>query len=95
MLPLDGEIELISHRGECKQAVIWTGRLATARRRATALPSGETIASDTDTPPPWPAPAALQPGRFIFEPDAAVIRANLVGLLAARHKLRPVDRRIA
>src|SRR5262249_42215478 len=32
------EFELISLRGECKEATIWFGQLATCRRRATRLP---------------------------------------------------------
>ena len=36
------EIELISLRGECKEATVWFGELASCRRRATRLPEGVT-----------------------------------------------------
>lgn len=94
-LPAAGEIELISHGGECRQAVLWTGSLQSASRRATVLPWGETIASDSGEPPAWPEPEEPLPGLYLLEPDAAVIRADLVGALAARHDLAPVDPRIA
>src|SRR5690606_29972788 len=41
------EIELISLNGECKEATVWFGRLAHDEpRRATVLPSGDTLAAD-------------------------------------------------
>ena len=41
--PVPGfEIELISLRGECKEATVWFGELASCRRRATRLPEGVT-----------------------------------------------------
>ncbi len=94
-LGFDAEIELISHGGECKQAVAWTGQFKQARRRATALPSGESVVAVGDAPAPWPAPRAPEPGLILFEPDPAVIRANLVGAVAREHDLSPVDERIA
>jgi SAM-dependent methyltransferase len=95
LLPFDAEIELISHRGECKQAVIWTGRFKQVDRRATVLPGGESVVSSEADLPQWPEPRALRPGCFLYEPDAAVIRADLVGAVARRFELAPVDRRIA
>ncbi len=94
-LPFDGEIELISHRGECKQAVIWTGKLRTACRRATLLPEAETIVADTIEEMTWPEAQPPRPGMILYEPDAAVIRANLAGVLARRYEHRPIDPRIA
>jgi hypothetical protein len=40
------------------------------------LPSGETLAADVE-----PALAARAPGRFLLDPDPAVTRAGLVGVL--------------
>lgn len=94
-LPFDAEIELISHGGTCRQAVAWTGRFATTHRRATVLPSGESIDAKDDFLLEWPEPQPIQPGQFLLEPDPAVIRAHLVGPLARQHDLAPVDRRIA
>jgi len=94
LLELDAEIELISHKGECKQAVLWTGRFKQAHRRATVLPSGESISAATDDPLDWPPPGRVRPGCILHEPDAAVIRANLVGKLAHTYELAPIDERI-
>ena len=95
VLRFDAEIELISHRGQCKQAVVWTGRFSQAHRRATALPSGESIAAAADDTLTWPPPQHPRPDCILFEPDPAVIRANLVGPLANRHQLSPIDAQIA
>jgi hypothetical protein len=71
------EREAISVRGECRELVVWTGDLANQPRRATLLPSGETLAGV-----PQPLPSVRPCGRWLLEPDAAVIRAGLVGNLA-------------
>ncbi len=94
-LPFDAEIELISHMGACKQAVIWTGRFKQVYRRATVLPAGDSVFSSEVDPPAWPEPRELRPGCFLYEPDAAVIRAGLVGAVARQLELAPVDRQIA
>jgi len=94
-LPFEAEIELVSLAGECKQAVAWTGRFQQCHRRATALPGGESISAGFDEPLAWPAPRPIEPGWMLFEPDPAVIRANLVGVLARRHDLAPIDPQIA
>lgn len=93
-LPFEGEIELISVHGECKQAVVWTGKLQQALRRATVLPSGQSLSAGPNDDTDWPEPRDPRAGGFIFEPDPAVIRANLVGPLATQHGLAPVDPRI-
>lgn len=82
------EIELISLSGECKEATIWFGDLAgKAPFRATALPSGETIAGH-----PLDASAALAPlGRYLYDPDPAVVRAGMLDLVAERHGLNRLD----
>ncbi len=94
-LGLEGEIEFISLHGDCKQAVLWTGDLATTGRRATMLPGGETLCAAGGEAASWPEPAPIKAGDVVFEPDPALIRADLVGLLAARLELRPVDSEIA
>lgn len=94
-LPLDGEIELISARGECKQAVVWTGTLQQSHRRATVLPSGASLFADTAEALIWPEPRPVAEGCVMWEPDPAVIRANLVGPLASRLEAAPIDENIA
>jgi hypothetical protein len=82
------EIELVSLEGECKEATIWFGELAVPGLwRATALPSGETIAGD-----PLAAVAPVSPlGQFIFDPDPALVRAGLIDLFASRTGLTRLD----
>jgi SAM-dependent methyltransferase len=94
-LPFPAEIELISHHGHCKQAVAWTGRFVTAHRRATVLPAGDSIAAGDQRELIWPPARAIEPGLCLLEPDAAVIRANLVGVLARQLDAAPVDSHIA
>ncbi|MEZ6066330.1 MAG: class I SAM-dependent methyltransferase [Planctomycetaceae bacterium] len=82
------EIELVSLHGECKEATIWYGELrGDAAYRATSLPTGVTIAGHplavvTDVRPP---------GRYVYDPDPAVVRAGLVDLLAAELSLWRLD----
>jgi len=75
----DAEIELVSLNGECKEATIWFGELAgESLFRATVLPSGESIAGH-----PLQALASIAPvGRYLYDPDPAVVRAGLVDVLA-------------
>lgn len=95
VLPFEAEIELISHHGECRQAVAWTGRFRSAHRRATVLPAGESIAAAPGEPLDWPASRPPGAELFLYEPDPAVIRAGLVGVLARAFHLQPVDPHIA
>ena len=84
----DAEIELVSLSGECKEATVWFGELAGDQPfRATALPSGETIAGD-----PLDAAAAITPlGRYLYDPDPAVVRAGMIDLVAERFGLSRLD----
>lgn len=75
----EAEVEFVSERGALKEAVLWYGPLRGAARRATLLPSGATLATGGEPPPPVPV---APPGRVIYEPDPAVIRAHLVEHLA-------------
>ncbi len=90
-LPAAAEAEFVSLRGEVKEAVLWYGGLRTeAARRATLLPDGATITNEE--------PEALEtspPRAYLYEPDGAVIRAHLVGQLAARLGATLIDPQIA
>jgi hypothetical protein len=84
----DAEIELISVSGECKEATVWFGSIASKKPwRATALPSGESLSGD-----PLESLAEIRPlGRYLFDPDPAIVRAGLVDLLAERLGLARLD----
>ncbi|WP_407703364.1 THUMP-like domain-containing protein [Streptomyces triticirhizae] len=89
-IPPEAEAEWVSHRGEVKEAVLWFGDVATpGLRRATLLPGGHSLAGA-----PEPAPAGA-PGRYLYEPDGAVIRAGLVGAVAEAIGGRLLDPSIA
>lgn len=80
-LVADGvEAEWVSDRREVKEAVLWSGRLATTRRRATVIGAGGLATlTDEDDPGAGTGPVA----KFLYEPDGAVIRAGLVTAVAA------------
>jgi SAM-dependent methyltransferase len=88
---LPAEVEFVSAGGELKECVLWFGPLRTAARRATVLPGGATLAAD-DVPASPPVAAV---GEYLFDPDAAVVRAGLAGGLAADLGLAPVDHAVA
>ena len=79
------EIELISLGGECKEATVWFGELASCRRRATRLPENVTW-TECDGPKSQLAPVA-KPGALIYDPDPSLLRAGLLDGFACEHKL--------
>jgi hypothetical protein len=87
-----GEIEVTSLTGSVREACLWSAGLAGGgvTRRATMLDTGEEI---TDAEPDDSRVAAA--GRWIVDPDGAVVRAGLVRHYAARHGLWQLDQDIA
>lgn len=89
------EIEFISVGGELKEAVLWFGPLATARRRATLLPGRHSLADSQEDTYREPTTATNPPRGFLYEPDPAVLRAGLVRHLAATLEAAQLDPKIA
>ncbi len=91
-LGLDCEIEVTSYRGSVREACLWSAGLAQpgVRRRASVLDRSEQItdAEPDDCP-------VLPVGRWIVDPDGAVVRAGLVRHYGARHGLWQLDPEIA
>ena len=87
-----GEIEVTSLAGSVREACLWSVGLAEngVTRRATMLDTGEGV-TDADPDECMVAPA----GRWIVDPDGAVVRAGLVRHYAARHALWQLDPDIA
>ncbi|MGE2814272.1 THUMP-like domain-containing protein [Mycobacterium heidelbergense] len=88
----DGEIEVTSYGGSVREACLWSTGLTEpgVRRRASVLDAGEQI---TDAEP---ADCPTRPaGRWIVDPDGAVVRAGLVRHYGARHGLWQLDPDIA
>lgn len=92
LVPEGVEAEWVSDRGEVKEAALWSGRLATVRRRATVIGDGG-LATLTDEDDPGGEVRAV--GGFLYEPDGAVIRAGLVTAVAAGVHGGLVDEHIA
>ncbi|WP_455711656.1 class I SAM-dependent methyltransferase [Streptomyces griseoluteus] len=76
-VPVEAEAEWISDGGDVKEAVLWFGAGAPGGVRATLLPGPRTLAGRD-----LPDPAVRTPGRYLYEPDGAVIRAHLVAEVA-------------
>lgn len=74
------EVEYVSWRGQCREAVLWFGPPATTRRRATVIDGG-TLTWDQQAPP---MVEVGPPGAFLYDPDPAVVRSHLVGVLAGQ-----------
>jgi hypothetical protein len=90
LVPAGWEAEFVAVGRELKEAVLWSPALATARSRATLLPSGDTLtaAAAGDV-------AIAAPGAFLFDPSPAVTRAGLVEDLARRLGAWKIDPAIA
>lgn len=92
-LARSGEIEIVSWNGIVREAVSWPAPLATARRRATVLGDEGPREQLTDGDP---AEDRVTPiGRYLADPDPAVVRAHLVQHYAARHGLTRLDPHLA
>ncbi len=92
LVPDGVEAEWVSDHGEVKEAALWSGQLASARRRATVIGDGG-LATLTEEDDPGAGVRAV--GAFIYEPDGAVIRAGLVTAVAAGVDGGLVDEHIA
>jgi THUMP domain-containing protein len=94
-VPAGVEIEWVSLHGELKEAALYGASLSSgARRRATLLPGGDTLAAiGPDISDEAPPVGAV--GRWLYEPDPAVIRAHLVGAVVADLDGRLLDPTIA
>ncbi|NMO56461.1 methyltransferase domain-containing protein [Actinoplanes sp. TBRC 11911] len=93
LLPPGAEGEWVSVGGDLVEAAFWCGPLAEVPRRATLLP-GETGASVLTGSGDAKAPVGPV-GRFLYDPDPAVVRAHLVAEFAASIGGRLADPDIA
>ncbi|TXS72777.1 methyltransferase domain-containing protein [Streptomyces sp. me109] len=71
-VPAEAEAEWISDGGDVKEAVLWFG-IEPGLVRATLLPGPRVLRGRG-----LPDPAVRPVGRYLYEPDGAVIRAHLV-----------------
>lgn len=90
-LPPDCEVEFISSGRQCREAVLYFPPLARGRRRATLLPGGHSL----EEPETAATAPVAPPGRYLYDPDPAVVRAHLIDALAVRLGAWKLDARIA
>lgn len=89
-VPAEAEAEWISDGGDVKEAVLWFGTGAPGAVRATLLPGPRKLSGRG-----LPDPAVRPVGRYLYEPDGAVIRAHLVAEVAEEIGGGLVDETIA
>ncbi len=93
----DAELEWISRDRECRQLVAWFGALrrGTSDRTATIIREegkpAHRVCGAADVIPT----VTQQIRRYVFEPDAAVLAAHLVGALAEREGLHAIHAQVA
>jgi SAM-dependent methyltransferase len=90
LIPPGWEAEFVAVGRSLKEALLWSPALATAARRATVLPAGDTL-----TPQPGAAVPVAAPGEYLLDPSPAVTRAGLVEDLARGTGTWKIDPMIA
>ena len=80
----------VSHRGDLVETTLWSGPWPAGSRIAVLLPDGAQLAAEADCRPP-----IGPPGRFLYDPDPAVIRAGAIGVLARTLNAWAADHGIA
>jgi len=93
LVPAGWEAEFVAVGRDLKEAMLWSPALASTRRRATVLPSGDTLTAPPGSPGA-DVPVA-EPGAFLFDPSPAVTRAGLVEELARQLGAWKIDPAIA
>jgi SAM-dependent methyltransferase len=77
VIPADWEAEFVAVGRGLKEAMLWSPAMASAQRRATILPAGDTLVAEPGAPVP-----IADPGEYLLDPNPAVTRAGLVQELA-------------
>jgi len=105
----EAELEWIGRGRQCRQLVAWFGSLALhpGRRRATVVKSSAIAGGNAAPPileqaaatfigePNLECPLAPQIGRYVFEPDAAILGAKLEGALTAEYEIMRITPGVA
>ena len=91
LVPDRAELEFVSMDRGLRAAVLWLGEVASTPRRATVLPEGASLAGEPDSG----ATAVGEPGRYLYDPDPSVGRAQLVDVLARQLGAWKLDEEVA
>ncbi|GAB3939960.1 THUMP-like domain-containing protein [Corynebacterium tapiri] len=89
----DGLVSVSSVAGSVKETCLYTAGFSSGERREAVIHHAEGIDRVTDLEPDDVEVA--KPGRFIIDPDGAIVRAGLVRQFAHREGLWMLDERIA
>ena len=86
------ELEWVSRAGQCRQLVAWFGTLARdpGRRRATIVggtAGGHTVLASWMGNASVGPPIAARVGRYLFDPDPAILASGLLGTVAVEERL--------
>jgi hypothetical protein len=90
LVPPAWEVEFVAVGRNLKEAALYSPALATAPRRATVLPSGDSLVPILGDPVPLGSPAG-----YLLDPNPAVTRAGLVEDLARQLDAWKLDDQIA
>jgi SAM-dependent methyltransferase len=91
LVPAGWEAEFVAVGRALKEALLWSPGLASATRRATILPGGDSlVAAPADEPV-----RVADPGEYLLDPSPAVTRAGLVQELARELGAWQIDPMIA
>lgn len=91
-VPPDWEIEFVAEGRALKMSLLWSPALARARTRATILPKGDYL--DSNSPSGSHPVPVREPGIYLLDPNPAVTRAHLVENLAAQLGAWKIDEEI-
>lgn len=94
-VPHDAEAQWVSVDGDVVEAGLWFGPLAPDGPGRTALVVRGASATTVRAPDGVPHPGVGPVGGYLYEPDGAVIRAGLVGVVADQVHGRLLDPTIA
>lgn len=92
LIPKDCEAQWVSHHGELVELTLWFGKLANGNIRSALKLGGDKaelfIGNEVSA-------QVGELGKYIFEPDPALIRSHLLGDFANKNNLRLVSDNIA
>lgn len=91
-IPCDAEVSFISVRGQMKEALLRFGSLRNGASRTALLLPEENMMNSLE---PVETLSIREPSEYLYEPDAAIIRAGLVQHVGTRYNLAQLDGEIA
>lgn len=90
-IPFDCELEYLSLNGELNRLDLYFGNLKTCSRSAVALPGPLKLGERTENNKDTEMINASKPGKYLYEPDPSVIKAELLPELVAEISNRNVE----